>query len=1739
MKKTNIWLNIFLTVLLTCRQVWPAEMKHWRLLPADPAEILKPSPPAPKDSGEFNRFLEEKKFFKFSQERWNQAQKPETVKPDVTVPAPAPPSTQELAFDLPYESRLSISGRKFIGLKFAYTNPNSSVEGKKISKEFDMKQELQVRIKGKVGKKVDVNVNFDDTTENKRDISVVYRGDPDEIVQEAAFGDIDLSLPGSPKFVTYTSNKQLFGLKIKTKIKNFEFTGIGSRSKGVTETKIYTGNTQFDKKEISDTSYIRRKYYKFVLEDSHLATVVKGSERIYLDDRSPNTYTVNTSTVTAVPYKVSGSSYTGSFDLLNSGKDYSIDYSTGVITFRSTLQTNYVLAVDYQYKNSGGETVWASSGGPTPAATRYLIKDENETAAITRELKNYYSIGVSKIIRDNGRGNFIFNVLDLNRNVVTSLRYPNDVEIDFETGIFNFRKEKPFDAGVYNQTPSHFNTISIEYRYRIKIFSLRPGIILGSETIVLDSRTLKRDEDYFIDYDSGMVTFYREDDIREDSRLEITYEYSPFGAQLQQTLAGGRATYSFGPNFSIGSTAIYNIPSKTSTVPALRSAPESSQILEGDLRLNINPEWSPLKITNLVVEGAQSTFNPNISGRAIIENMEGIKLEESAPTSKEAWQLSSNPNRVPTRRENVKIENNEIKVVENEEIKVLEINPGLKLENKEETQQVLKFNYQLYSSSQQISIIHVLSTAGLDFSRKLFIEGWIYGDNGGETFDIGLGGFNEDADGNNSIDTEDLNRNGSLDRDEDKGWKFNAADGVFPIGASNGRIDSENLGRALTYDDGMGGSFSALTDKNGVTHSTIDWQGWQFFRIPLNITPANQESWKIIRQIRLTIGGVNGNGALKIASLSVTGNKWEEPLILPAGAGSMEVSAVSNEEDSKVGDIFSLTDFKNDLYKDTDLNEFKREQVLRLTYSNLQAGTTALTKVIFSRAQDYSNYRNFKFFLYPKDTHGETFFIRLGSETDYFEYESVPANSGWQAITASFIDANADGRPDDLNWNIVGNPKKNNISQIVLGIKNTTDDTIPNGEIWVNDLYLNDVISKKGTARGVSGNWSLNLPDWTGANRDWLSGYLNREIKTRNFRILDAQVTNQDYHTTSGNFNLTYFNWLPITGNLAKTITVTPTAQDNPLLSSTIEGRLVNSSKDFGFNLNLNRLPGFSGNYANTTLANSELYLREVKDTYTGKMSYTNPWELDLLPTKYLDFHPLPSAVNLSYTRSNYFIYRDTGARTGAGLENTKEFSTTYVGDLQFQWWNGFTFTPNYSLKQVWEKKYLYAIPKVRTFDSDTVDYYPKSLSQIISAASNWRILKWLSPAINYRMNVEETYQLTVSSATQRTEARTKVVVRTLNGGINYTFSPRELFPKFKPTQTLNLNSSYNIEDGDSFDNLDSGYNFYKLKDRQKTNFKNSLWIRGVPTYNPEANRKQFTTKDTLNSSLTWTPFGALSFSNQFSCIKSITASATYNRSKYHQENNNNSSSQDTLTTRWPDLTVGISALEKLFFIPPKFISDSQLNLTYSIKSADNKNISHSLERNKGGDFRFTCFKIFTPFTKYNLSEITEKTLVKDTGKWIPSKLGLTRAWSAQLGIRAKQWLFTPRYDTSLSQTRDFTGNYTQHLINKTPSLQVHSDFNLPASWKIPFTRKYLRFANRLIFDCTFKLDLKRSEFNVLENNDTYSLDLKTNYNISDNLQLDLGGGGSKTYDRRPGIEAGKKEEPFTVNVSAGLNIKF
>ncbi|HUU55961.1 MAG TPA: hypothetical protein VMW93_01350, partial [bacterium] len=197
--------------------------------------------------------------------------------------------------ELGRESDIKFEGRKLFTAGYSKTsypggNPYIGGEGRQPAGDFTMEGELQLRIEGTVLRKTHVYVDYDDTRENetRNQVSVVYKGDPDELVQEAAFGDIILALPAT-EFVSYSSSRAVFGAKVDLKYKWAQLMAIASREKGQTEKATFSGGTELTSMTVRDTGYTQRKFFLLntYYNASSRKTYFEGNRKIYTDDAGP------------------------------------------------------------------------------------------------------------------------------------------------------------------------------------------------------------------------------------------------------------------------------------------------------------------------------------------------------------------------------------------------------------------------------------------------------------------------------------------------------------------------------------------------------------------------------------------------------------------------------------------------------------------------------------------------------------------------------------------------------------------------------------------------------------------------------------------------------------------------------------------------------------------------------------------------------------------------------------------------------------------------------------------------------------------------------------------------------------------------------------------------------------------------------------------------------------------------------------------------------------------------------------------------------------------------------------------------------------------------------------------------------------------------------------------------------------------------------------------------------------
>lgn len=1614
-----------------------------------------------------------------------------------------------IEFNLPYESKLNISGRKMINIKtgkIKYAHPDQkTITGTPlgVTDRLDMQQELQVKIKGKVGPKITVNIDYDDTKEDKRDISVVYKGDPEEVVQEAAFGDIDLTLPQT-EFVSY--NKKLFGgkidtLPVSTDNHKLRVMGIGSRTKGVTETKHFKGNTTFEKRELFDTQYIRRKYYKIYPDDSAASSdlpITSGSVEIYIDNRIG---TDNTNALNMNAYDSNGVAYNGYFDKQNAGLDYTVDYRTGIITFNKAIGSNYVIAVDYKRPDG----TWLSSGLAVKFNTLRIIKDEFETP-ITREMKNYYSLGSTKLINDPNK--FIVKIMDLNRNELNSSAYPYEVDYDF--GTIRFLDDTPFDPpypDVYINIPTHHFIIYVEYRHSVKTYNLRPGLVQKSEKVKLNGEELIRDEDYFIDYDIGLLTFLKDAAITDDTDIEVDYEYMPFGGQFQQTIVGARTEYEYGDKFTMGSTVLYNWATSPGNIPDIRSTPESTLVIEGDSKLKLRPKelwkWDLEGLNiDLGAEVAQSKYNPDIFGKAMVDNMEGSEIADTISTDKVLWRLGS-LGRDPLKRGTLEWANGD----EDKH----SINSNTTEEGRDQT---LDLTYTLPETDSWASLVYPISTAGIDYSKHNYLQFWVYGDGMGENLHVDLGRVSEDADGKGGFEhdvpldgpvrwpkgspkTEDLNGNGLLDIGEDIGWEYDDNGTIVRIGAGNGLLDSEDL-------DGDGILNTVESIANAANLINVTWTGWQQIIIPLDVNDTNLAIWQNIKHIRFWLTrGNESHHTIRIAKMEIVGNRWDKPIL--SGTGTMAVAVKSNEDDSNVS-LNDNGDYRW-LYRDTVNKDLDENNTLVLQYANLAVGEEGYTKRQLSKSLDFSKHKKMRFFVYG-DSKGEDFYLRIGSDdSNYFEYRQTIDWAGWQMISIDL--------PVEFT-RTQGFPSLSNILLLRMGIiGNGTPGT---NEIWVDEIHLIDPIEEVGLAQKYS--LDSTYKDMGTMNAKYRS--INDKFSMVGIPKLNQDITAQSVSGTLSKLHLKEVNF-PAKYSWDKSTIITPTTFRTEL-SSLAEGKVITDIFNVQTVLTKGDSPQLGLNYTRN-IADSNLQ-QQLKKTYTygSTLVYNNKpkvWK----PLRLT----LPDTFNSYYNRIHGYTYYDGSLKKNTGYEDlfeqTDDFliNPTYIfqlksgstakapvktgtmanintglsaargADIASEYFNRLTISPLYKRRKTAETK---------TFYDDISFKRKKSDAQTIGLNTTVELFKWLNPTFKYSIDTNETYNVNASS---------KNVNRASITEIFNILKMKDLW-SWSPLNSLTVNNRYRIDEGDIYDNADATYQTL-----------NKLWVKKqLESGDLKSTNRLIMFENTVR----WLPFEFLNLKGGLRPFKTVDTTTKYTKTNEHRMITG--TPYDSFSKTFPDINLIIRELE-YFPAMSSFLEASQLDLKYNLKTIDKVDISLSRENNWGAKWRGKLFK------KYTLLLNMDQTKTKETD---PSGVTLRDAIADNKGTQVnfrttRNFIFVFSYDDRKQSEKDRYGAILRQEYTRTPAMKMEKDLEFPKGLRIPFTKKVWDLKNLVHLTTAIKTIILRS--NVAEkNNNTYSAAASVDYNVSYNFVVTLGIDGSLVKNKELGIN-----DYYTYGANFKLLIRF
>ncbi len=1755
-------LLVALAVFVNCfpAPVWGADGLPYSLVDKDKYAIFEEEQEATRERElTLEDPPDDAELLKYTDAFWRQAvtsvdgaysldKEPEPI-PDLTLLNPT------LSLPL-YGTSIALTGRYVLGLKMAAKkykkDANNDVTARN-QHTTEMAQELQLKMQGKIMDRVFVDIDYDDQREQEKTISVAYRGKPGELVQLAEFGDINLALPKT-EFIAY--EKELFGAKMHLQHKNANLYVIGSQTKGTSKQKQFVGGSVQEIVSVADTSYVRRAYYDLTfggnmhpLDDTtayndwrnDMGNISPGSEEIYL-------YTNTTSTGQYVPVIKDATDYEGTlrysaqWQLLTRGVDYTVDYARGIITFKKSITAASVLAVDY--RNSKGD--YLSSFGATPGTIK-LIKTENEKVwedlsgvetANKLEMKTIYNIGAQKITQDNGKGNFILRLLDANGQEVGSAAspiqvYPTTIEVDFDQGTFELASRMTDDMGLYNTTPtsSRNRTFKIQYESTVKTYFVEADMVIHSEVVKLNGRQLTRNNDYYIDYTSGFITFYKGDMVTENSVIDITYD-TVNGSSANSSVLGGRLDYKLFDKIVMGATMLREGGEKPNTVPQIGAYSKELTVYGADVNGRDIKLARPLSV-DFSAEVARSEKKQNMFGYAMVDSMNETTEQVSGSRVFYDWIIASNPSNKPNFLDAVRWDT--------QELPALEINPHA-IANRDDKQQVLVIDYDFsrstgaYADRDEVSIVYPLSTSGLDLSSKTSFNLTMLGETGGPDVNITFGNIKEDSDnsggmntecGNGVPKTEDIYCRNTLAPNEDIGWLYTNPDGsqqrynpfvnnVYnPESQPNGRIDTQDLNNNGKFDTddilatwGGEGNF-------GYAGRTIEHAGqpepgkndtWQTYSMPF--TMNNKKNWTAVRHVRITLKkGMKEKGQIKIANVGLSGTAWNTE----ATPSQFSISGVNNVDDTSYDPIFN--DRSGDgqrvfNYLYGSLNNYREtmdsanalDQALQLTLHSGCTENVCYTTRNF-KSMDFSQHREMRFLLHSSANNG-SFFLKVGTETNYDKIK-VPLTdfNGWRLISVKMVDTNGDGIADtfvnasDESYGVTvesvrapnGLLNFREVSLITAGAEGTTQDS----KIWLNVIHLAEAITLKGDA--YKGDVVVKLDGWGSAGAKYKHQDGNFETP---LTVSKQQETTQEEYFVK----IDRIKEFPMQANLTRSTVTTPLITDTTdynTISLLDKGRVERQSAVVRGDFIKDKLPRIGLEY---TLDQVDYDLMKRKDdahTYGATVSHnTNSFK-----NISVGYYITRSSVEYDTVRH---LESDTYYNTD---EDTQKMNVKFT----YQPTQSFYITPTYSLRKSTEDRTHY-----NTSSTESL-HYDKAMNQNTGFNSTWKITNWLAPSANYSISTVESNNLTAKNSINAGVGQVKTVNRNADGGVSLTLNGNDLLPNSKLFSTFVISSGYRLQDADAWADVDSGFDSRK-----------ELWIRHtLKNVGDHGYLKNRTLRDTFTSTQRWNPLSKYQFSGVTAPLQTI--SIINNMSKTFQTNNQTGTEYDSTSTTLPDLTFSISDLEK-FFWAGKWLSASNLKLRYSRIEQKNKGTDEQYTTQYGGDLRFMLFNYFDTVLNYTRKESDKTDLRVRTSLERVEEDTL----SAQTSFYIKSLRVTPKVTHHAYDKWVVNGKISESVTETVPSLNLRWDFNLPHGIKLPFINRIYSSTNRIIWNTNFSYKEKKSPVEVKENYKMFDATTSLDYEFSRNLRFTLSGG--ITVLDHAYVET---EDYTAYNVAANVTVQF
>lgn len=615
---------------------------------------------------------------------------------------------------------------------------------------------------------------------------------------------------------------------------------------------------------------------------------------------------------------------------------------------------------------------------------------------------------------------------------------------------------------------------------------------------------------------------------QQGAQLKIDYQYLPTFALGSKTLAGVRGVYKFSDKAVLGGTWLYRSEQTPEERPRLGEEPRRIIVAGLDGSVEANPEFLtraadalPLVETEaastvrVAGEFAANFPNPNTKGEVYVDDMDGTKQSDALAIDRRYWSHCGKP---PSKEDSLYAAqcywyNPTDRPTQGQ------INPDMTDENaKDDPVSTLRLHVspQGADASSWAGITTVISKSGMDFTERKLLNVWVKGNAGRLHIDLGQQ-INEDqvwrtASGlhgsNGRYDSEKPAPDGSriytdaTDTGLDSiagtdGQGIPGDDGNDDFDGNvlakingterNGQFDSEDL--LGNKDVGPGNSLTVVNNYFTFTlplsASGANSYGWRKYSIPLAgaATVGAPYNWNNITYARIWVDSLTAPTDVELALVDVSGNSWLEQRITkhdttaPDSVRPSERFTVGTKNNRDDADYSVNPPY--DPGKDENGN-LKFEGCLTFNIEELRHGHAAVARRgLRDRETNYTGYRRLR--LYVRGAVGasprDSFFVRLVAghdSTQYYQYQA-PLSAAWQDVQVELDALSALKKPPYGGYrragcySVRGNPNLTNLSRLQLGVI-SGHDTLQypsgweDGEVWFDDLRLDDVRRDRGTA---------------------------------------------------------------------------------------------------------------------------------------------------------------------------------------------------------------------------------------------------------------------------------------------------------------------------------------------------------------------------------------------------------------------------------------------------------------------------------------------------------------------------------------------------------------------------------------------------------------------------------------------------------------------------------------------------